>query len=103
MDTKSELTITVEEDGTVVATLIKDGEYHEEVYNDIDLGELSEFIHHLEQETQANSTVVNVTRQKKQLDYVRNLQRHNIESLKRTIILILLTTGILFIAYHDQF
>jgi len=102
MDTPEELTITVEANGAVTAALIKDGEYYEETFDDVDLDELEELIDTLEQETEVQATVIYEMRPDHQLAKLKKLQQKNIATLKHTILVLLLTLGILFIAYHDQ-
>jgi len=70
-DQPSELTITVEDDGTVIATLIKDGEYHEEVYDLTSYRSIPRLIHELERETNVSATVIQV--KPKLVSYVPDL------------------------------
>ena len=90
MDAPEELTITVEANGTIIVTLIKDGEYHEETFDDVDLDELEEFIDTLEQETNVRATVIYETRPKHQKQKFKQLLL-----LQCTLLAIAMVSGIL--------
>ena len=90
MDTPEELTITIEANGTVIATLVKDGEYHEEMFDDIGLDELEEFIDTLERETNIKATVIYETRPEHQMQKDKQLLL-----LQCTLLTIAIIAGIL--------